>query len=83
MNETDFVPTFFAPMVSLNLICAGEVAWEGVVFQTRFKETSTGISSRNITLQKDMEMHMVRVFLSQKMILNSSRYFLTFNKILS
>ena len=23
MNETDFVPAFFAPMVSLNLICAG------------------------------------------------------------
>ena len=87
MNKTDYVPTFFAPMVSLYLIYAGEVAWEGVVFQTRFKETSTGISSTNIIWQRDMDTRMVRGLLSQRRIyrvlLNSIRYFLTFNKIFS
>ena len=87
MNVTDIVPTFFVPMVSLNLICAGEVDWEDVVFQIRLKEMSTGISSTNIIWQKDMEMRMVRVLLNQKriyrVVLKSSRYFLTFNKILS
>ena len=79
MNKTDYVPTFFAPMVSLYLIYAGEVAWEGVVFQTRFKETSTGISSTNIIWQRDMDTRMVRGLLSQRriyrVVLNSSRYF--------
>ena len=60
MSGTDIVQIYCAPMVTLNLIYAGEVALEGVVFRMRSKEMYTGISLTNIIWQKDMEIHIVK-----------------------
>ena len=89
MSGTDIVQIYCAPMVTLNLIYAGEVAWEGVVFRMRSKEMYTGISLTNIIWQKDMEIHIVKAFQVKKELkveTNSSHliyFLLTCNKILS
>ena len=66
MSGTDIVQIYCAPMVTLNLVYAGEVAWEGVVFRMRSKEMYTGINSTNIIWQKDMEIHIVKAFQVKK-----------------
>ena len=76
MSGTDFVQIYCAPMVTLNLIYAGEVALEGVVFRMRSKEMYTGISLTNIISQKDMEIHIVKVFQVKKEFKVNLIYFL-------
>ena len=66
MSGTDIVQIYCALMVNLNLIYAGEVAWEGVVFQIRSKEMYTEINLTNIIWQKDMESHIVKAFQVKK-----------------